>query len=119
MKPLRRSERQSPKTLRLALRVGLSQVKGPLARMAGTLALSVVLCVFAFPLLWMFSYSLRSTEVPPPIQIEMFVPPLAWDNYARVLSALPLARYAWNSLLVVAVAVPLTLIVASWSGLAL
>ena len=90
-----------------------------LTRIIGYLGLSAVLFAFAFPVLWMFSYSLRSTELPPPIKFELFVLPLAWDNYVRVLNTLPLARYAWNSLLVVAGAVPLTLITASWTGLAL
>ncbi len=93
--------------------------KRMIGRLLASLALGAVLFVFAFPLLWMCSYSLRSTDLPSPIQFELFVLPLAWDNYARVLNTLPLTRYLWNSVLVVGAAVPLTLIAASWAGLAL
>lgn len=40
-------------------------------------------------------------------------------NYARIFEMLPLARYTLNSLFVAAVAVPLTLVVASWAGFAM
>jgi multiple sugar transport system permease protein len=53
------------------------------------------------------------------VQFEWLVLPLAWDNYARVLSVAPLAHYAWNSAVVAAWAVPLTVLTASWSGFAL
>lgn len=41
------------------------------------------------------------------------------DNYRRIWRLLPLARYSLNSLRVVLIAVPVTLVVASWAGLAL
>ncbi len=81
--------------------------------------LAVVAAVFAFPILWMVSYSLRPTGVPPPTHIELFTPPLAWDNYARLFEIVPLARYSLNSLIVVAIATPLALLTGSWAGFAL
>jgi multiple sugar transport system permease protein len=45
--------------------------------------------------------------------------PLVWSNYAAIFAMLPLARYALNSLLVAAVAVPVTLLTASWAGFAM
>ena len=80
--------------------------------------LAALMFVFAFPLLWMLSYSLRPTGLPP-VRLELFTPPFAFDNYARVLRVVPLPRFMWNSLRVVAVAVPLTLLTASWAGFAL
>jgi ABC-type glycerol-3-phosphate transport system permease component len=42
--------------------------------------------------------------------------PLAFDNYARAFELVDLGRYAANSLLVAAIAVPLSVLVASWAG---
>ena len=81
--------------------------------------LAVVAAVFAFPILWMVSYSLRPIGVPPPTHLELFTPPLAWDNYARLFTIVPLARYSLNSLIVVAVATPIALLTGSWAGFAL
>ena len=79
----------------------------------------VLSLLFAFPLVWMVSYSLRPTGLPPPVRFEFFNPPYALDNFARVNNFVPLAQYFTNSLIVVALAVPLTLITASWAGLAI
>ena len=49
----------------------------------------------------------------------MVAGPAVWGNYARIFEMLPLARYTLNSLFVAAVAVPLTLVVASWAGFAM
>ncbi|MBI3733287.1 MAG: carbohydrate ABC transporter permease [Chloroflexi bacterium] len=81
--------------------------------------LGALCLIFAFPLLWMVSYSLRSVALPPPVRLEFFAPPIAFENYARVLGVLPLLQYMGNSLKVVALAVPLTVLFASWTGFAL
>ncbi len=74
----------------------------------------------AFPLIWMLSYSLRPTGLPPPTRLEFFVPPFAFENYLLALNGYaPLVQFMWNSLKVVAFAVPLTLITASWAGFAI
>lgn len=43
----------------------------------------------------------------------------AWGNYLMVFEVAPLARYTANSLLVTAIAVPATIVVASWAGFAM
>lgn len=79
--------------------------------------LSLLVIAFTFPLVWMFSYSLRSTELPPPNRLEFFAPPFAVENYQIALNRyLPLGRFLLNSVVVVVVAVPLTVITASWAG---
>ncbi len=79
--------------------------------------LGLLAIIFAFPLVWMLSYSLRSTELPPPNRLEFFSPPFAFENYQIALNRyLPLGRFLLNSLVVAAVAVPLTVITASWAG---
>jgi multiple sugar transport system permease protein len=75
--------------------------------------------LFVVPLLWVASASLRKPGLPRPRTIEWLPDPVAWSNYARVFEVVPLAAYIGNSLLVTAVAVPLTLVTASWAGLAM
>lgn len=43
----------------------------------------------------------------------------AWDNYLRIFAVAPLGRYAANSLIVAALAVPATVVVASMAGFAM
>ena len=85
-----------------------------------TYALLIFLCaLFLFPLVWMFSYALRSVNLPAPSQPEFFTPPLAFENFARLNEFFPLTLFVLNSLRIVALAVPLTLLTASWAGFAI
>lgn len=83
------------------------------------LAALLLALVFLLPLLWVVSASLRQPGLPPPRTVEWLPQPLAWGNYPRIFGLVPLGRYLVNSLLVVALAVPLTLVSASWAGLAM
>ena len=73
-----------------------------------------LLCLL--PLVWMLAASLRQTGQPLPRTLEIFAWPPAWQNYARIFELLPLGRYLLNSLFVVGVSVPLTLLTASLAG---
>ena len=75
--------------------------------------------VFLLPLLFMISGSLRKAGEPPPRAPELFPDPLVLGNYGRAFELVDLARYTANSLLVAALAVPLSVLVASWAGFAL
>ena len=75
--------------------------------------------MFLVPGLWVVAASLRRPGLPPPATIEWLPDPVAWSNYARIFEVLPLARYLANSLLVTGLAVPLTVLVASWAGFAM
>jgi multiple sugar transport system permease protein len=70
-------------------------------------------------LLWVVAGSLRQPGLPPPRSVEWLPDPLWWSNYSTIFSMVPLGRYALNSLLVVALAVPITLVSASWAGFAM
>lgn len=83
---------------------------------AVTLALVLL---FVLPLWWMFVASLRPVGLPPPKTIEWWPADPQWSNYAEIFRQVPMGRYALNSLLVVAVAVPLTLLTASLAGFGL
>ena len=72
------------------------------------------LCVV--PLLWVLAFSLRLPGLPPPVGVEWLPWPLAWGNYATIFELVPLRTYIGNSLLVVALAVPLTIVTAGLAG---
>jgi multiple sugar transport system permease protein len=93
--------------------------RAALSRLVLHLASGAAALLFLFPLLWMLGGSLRQPGLPPPRELEWFPSPVAWQNYPRLFQEMPLARYTFNSLLVAALAVPLTLASASWAGFAL
>ena len=78
-----------------------------------------VALIFVLPLVWVAVASLRQPGLPPPRGIEWFPQPVAWGNYRRLFEIVPLDQYARNSLIVIVLAVPLTIITASWAGLAM
>ncbi len=78
-----------------------------------------VAAIFVLPLLWVVSASLRPPNQPPPRGVERLPETLAWSNYQRVFDFVPLGRNIVNSLIVVAVGVPLTIVASSWAGFAM
>ena len=87
-----------------------------LPRILGAAAVTVL---FALPLLFMVSGSLRQPGLAPPRTPELLPDPVVVDNYARAFELVDLGLYTLNSLLVAALVVPLTVLVASWAGFAL
>ncbi len=79
----------------------------------------LVAALFLLPLLWMVTASLRDPGLPPPRTIEWLPDPIRPDNYGAVFEMLPFGRYLLNSLAVVALAVPLTILTASMAGFAM
>jgi multiple sugar transport system permease protein len=75
--------------------------------------------LFASPLWFMVVGSLRPTGRPPPRTLEVLPPEPTMAAYARLPELIPLVRYLANSALVVALAVPLTVLVASLTGFGL
>jgi multiple sugar transport system permease protein len=78
-----------------------------------------LVALFLLPLAWMITTSLRATGAPPPLKIDWIPNDPVWGNYGRVADLVDFWQYAKNSLFVVALAVPLTILVASWAGFAL
>lgn len=72
--------------------------------------------LFAAPALLMLLGSLRGRGQPPPRGIEIIPSQPGLGAYRAVLELLPWSTYLTNSLIVVAVAVPLTVLVASMAG---
>ena len=89
---------------------------GRLARVFVGLLVAVAFCL---PLYWVIVASLRQAGLPPPRTIEWWPADAQWQNYRQIFQLVPLSLYARNSLLVVAAAVPLTLLTASLAGFGL
>ena len=86
------------------------------ARRYGAIAISIV---FLTPLVFMVLGSMRAPGLPPPDGFELVPQGASWSNYRSVFAFVPLARYLLNSLLIVAIAVPVTVLIASWAGFAI
>jgi len=74
---------------------------------------------FLMPLWWVVVLSLRPPGQGVPVSIEWWPRDPHWSNYSRIFDLVPLARQAWNSFLVAAAAVPLTVLSASCAGYAI
>ncbi len=84
-----------------------------------TAAGALVSLTMVLPLLWMVTTSLRERGSVPPRTLEPIPDPVAWGNYLEMFDLLPLATMARNSAIIAAVAVPLSVVCASWAGFAL
>ena len=74
---------------------------------------------FLAPLVVLVLGSLQRPLQPPPNGLDLWPDPAEWANYATVPRFVPLARLMLNSLLLVVVAVPVTVVVTSMAGLAI
>ncbi|MEZ4596453.1 MAG: carbohydrate ABC transporter permease [Chloroflexota bacterium] len=83
------------------------------------MAAIVIAGLFLVPLVWVLSASLRLPGLPPPRGVEWLPDPVALGNYGELFRVLPFGRYLANSVLVVVIAVPLTLLTASMGGFAI
>ncbi|MCL5997847.1 MAG: carbohydrate ABC transporter permease [Chloroflexi bacterium] len=77
-----------------------------------------VAAVFVVPLLWVLAASLRVPGLAPPRAIEWMPNPATGSNYARIFVLVPMGTFMLNSLIVVGLAIPLTIVTASWAGFA-
>ncbi len=82
-------------------------------------AIWFVAVLFASPLVFLVLGSLRMPGLPPPGGIELLPDPVRWANYQSVFGFVPLSTFMRNSLIVVAIAVPVTVLIASLAGYAI
>lgn len=80
---------------------------------------TLVALLFLLPLFWAVAASLREPGSAARRPEGWFPTSPHWENYAAIFAVVPMGRYALNSLLVIAVAVPITLVTASWAGFAI
>jgi multiple sugar transport system permease protein len=84
-----------------------------------TFGAAFVVLAFVPPLLLLVSGSLRQPGLPPPPRPELVPDPISGEGYATALELGGLLRASLNSLAVVAVAVPASVLVAALAGFAL
>jgi len=82
-------------------------------------ACAVVGLLFVSPLVLMVLGSFRRPGLPPPDGLELLPDDPRLSNYDDVTTVIPLVRQLGNSLSVVAVAVPVTVLLASLAGFAI
>lgn len=83
------------------------------------LARLVAVLLFVLPLVWMTAVAFYPPGSPLPTTLRLWPEAGSWDNFGRVFALVPMLRFTLNSLWVVALAVPLTLVTGSWAGLAM
>ena len=74
---------------------------------------------FLLPIVYMITGSLRAPGTAPPRTADLVPWPPTTAAYERAFELVDLWRYIVNSVVVAAVTVPLTLLVASWAGFAM
>ncbi len=84
-----------------------------------TLGAVFVVLVFVPPLLLLVSGSFTEPGQPPPPTPRLVPDPVSTTGYTQAVSLGGLARATLNSAVVAAIAVPLSVLVASWAGFAL
>ena len=91
-----------------------------MTRRWGRSAAIVALCVlFILPIAFMFSGALQTPGQPPPKGFDLIPDTARWENFQFISTFVDLWAQMRNSLIVVLVAVPATVLVASWAGYAI
>ncbi len=82
------------------------------------LAATAVAGAFLLPLVFLVLGALRAPGSPPPTGLEVLVPQVTFAAFERAFGLVDLGRQLVNSGIVALLAVPLTVLVASWAGFA-
>src|ERR687895_313577 len=93
--------------------------RSPGRRVLMNAAALLVAAVFTAPIAVLALGSLRRPGRPPPDGLELLPEQATTGNYATAMRMGDLAGQFANSLLIIAVAVPVTVLVASWAGFAI
>ncbi len=79
---------------------------------------TLISALFLAPLAFLVLGALRAPGEPPPTGLEVLIPEPVTAAFARAFDLVPLGRQLLNSALVALIAVPLSVLVASWAGFA-
>ena len=80
----------------------------------------LITTLFLLPIYWMLTAALREIGAPPPTTVEWLPSEPQFGNFRTAIETIPnFGRYIYNSTLIVAIAVPLTLLTASIAGFSL
>lgn len=80
---------------------------------------ALIIVVFLAPVVFMVLGSLRDVGLPPPRGFELIPKGAGVEAYRSIADHVPLARLFRNSAVVTLLAVPVTVVVASWAGFAM
>ena len=94
-------------------------MSGTTRRVARITCVAILCALFLSPLVLMALGSLRAPGSPPPDGFELAPRGATISNYETVFAFVPLGRYLLNSVIVALIAVPVTVVVASWTGYAI
>ena len=94
----------------------MTRASAPRFGWARAASIAILAIVFLTPLAFMIVGSLRTPGLPPPDGFELWPETTRPENYETVFDFIPLWTFLRNSLLVAAIAVPLTVLIASWAG---
>lgn len=79
-------------------------------------ARALVVVVFLAPFAFMVLGSIRGLDLPPPTGLDLVPDEPGTEAFRRLPDAVPLRRLLVNSLVVVGLAVPITVVVSTWTG---
>jgi ABC-type glycerol-3-phosphate transport system permease component len=74
--------------------------------------------VLMFPMYWMLRVSLASTNELSNLPVRLWPQQWLWENYLRPWSQYPFGRWLWNSVVIAAVSVALTVVINLCAGYA-
>jgi multiple sugar transport system permease protein len=80
------------------------------------LGLAIFGLMFAFPLFWTFSSSLQTWQELRSYSPKLIPAQPQWGNYAEVFQTVPYARWMLNSMIIIGITVPGTLITATMTA---
>lgn len=85
-------------------------------RFARGAGITLLCLTFLLPLGVMFAGALQAPGRPPPDGFDLIPEAAHWENFSTITTLIDLWSQMRNSLIVVVVAVPMTVLIASWAG---
>ena len=82
----------------------------------GSIVQLAIALLFLLPIIWIVLAALNPPGTALLRSIPLETGTISFRSFGRVLDLVPFGKYALNSLLVVAIAVPLSLLISSWAG---
>ncbi|MDR1287330.1 MAG: carbohydrate ABC transporter permease [Treponema sp.] len=82
-------------------------------------SIGILLLWILLPLLWMFGTSLKRPAEQFLADVRLFPEHPAWDNYIKIWSAIPLAKYYLNSIMISLATVAICLVISVFASYAL
>jgi multiple sugar transport system permease protein len=79
----------------------------------------LIAALFLLPIIWMITAALIPPGSPLPRSLDLTPDEITLENFTHIWRLVPIGHFTLNSLRVVALAVPITLLTGSWAGFAM